>query len=142
VGTGLFSWVYPYFSRFKDTVGGTLKKGAILSLAHFPRTLLMAGLKLIPLIWFEISPSSLIYSLWFWMFLGGGFISYLCSFLINPVFDRMMPKEEETTMSEEEEALAYDELRKTLEEDRAAKEKPAEIEDSSSREDRDPDSGN
>ena len=118
IGTGIFSWIYPYFSRFSDTVGGTLKKGAILAMAHLPRTLLMAGMKLIPLIWFEISPTTLVYSLWFWMFLGGGFISYLCSFFINPVFDRMMPKETDTTLSEEEEDRAYDDLKKTLEEER------------------------
>ena len=88
------------------------------AMAHLPRTLLMAGMKLIPLIWFEISPTTLVYSLWFWMFLGGGLISYLCSFFINPVFDRMMPKETDTTLSEEEEDRAYDDLKKTLEEER------------------------
>ena len=115
IGTGIYSWVYPYFARFTDTVGGTIRKGALLAVGHFPRTLFMAGLKLIPAIWFVISPETLFRSLWFWMFLGGGFISYLCSFMINPVFDRMMPKEEHTEMTEEEQDAAYDELKKTFE---------------------------
>jgi len=117
IGVGIFSWIFPYLARFSDTVGGTIRKGALLAFAHFPRTLFMTGLKLIPVIWLAISPDTLFYSLWFWLFLGGGFISYLCSFMINPVFDRIMPPEEHREMTEEEQDEAYDELKKTWDEE-------------------------
>ena len=87
----VFSYVFPFLARYRDTVGGTIRKSAGLALVYFPKTILMlliaAGACF--LYWYfnlYILPVILLFGL------SGP--AYLQMLIYDPIFQRLEKQEE------------------------------------------------
>ena len=86
----LFQFVMPVQSRFENTPLSILRSAAILSVSHFPRTLLMALLWMAPAFLFLKVTLSWPLVLMFGLSVPG----YLCAKLYDPVFLRLEENQE------------------------------------------------
>lgn len=92
----LFLWVLPLQSHFVNTIGTTFKNSILMSLANFPRTLLMTAIWLIP-----VAIALLAYQLWPLLILFGlSAPAFLCAKVYSPVFKRFEPEPEPETADE------------------------------------------
>lgn len=92
----LMIWVIPLQSHFVNTLKGTFRNSVLMSLANFPRTLLMALIWLIPLAVAYISAM-----LWPLLFLYGLSVpAYLSAKVYSPAFKRFEPEQEEEVPDE------------------------------------------
>lgn len=92
-GIAVFSWVIPYFAKFDNTVRQTFSNGWRLAATHLLQTAGMLAINCLPVIWLIVSPRTFASVFWIWFFCGEGASAYLCSLMLNPVFDRLMPEE-------------------------------------------------
>lgn len=94
-------YIFPLLSRFVNTVPGTLRNSALMSIMAFPKTVLMVFASAIPLviIFFFVQKAIPLFILF--GVAGPGFLHAL---LYNKTFKRFEPKVEE--LSEEEELAA------------------------------------
>lgn len=79
-------YALPLLVRYENSLSQLLKNAAILSVIKLPRTLAMVGLALIMPVTFYLSVTVFIDTLFFWMIIGFGFVAYLDSKLLKPVF--------------------------------------------------------
>ncbi len=94
-------YIFPLLSRFVNTIPGTMKNAALMSVLALPKTVLMALCTAIPLLilyFFDIKAIPII------ILLGIAGPGFLCALLYNNTFKRFEPKEE--VISEEEELEA------------------------------------
>lgn len=92
----LFLWVIPLQAHFENTIRGTFRNSTLMSLAHFPRTLAMAAIWLLPIACAVIS-----YQLWpIVMMFGLSAPAFLCAKVYSPAFKQFEPEVEEETPDE------------------------------------------
>lgn len=103
-GTMVFSYVFPYFSRFDNPVKETFGNAWRLAVTHPGRTAGVLAVNCLPPLWLLISPETFASVFWIWFFCGEGISAFLCSLLLNPVLDELMPEEEDLQPEEEEPA--------------------------------------
>lgn len=89
-------YVFPVLSRFENTVLGTIKNALLMSVAHMPRTLLMAVLTYLPV----IIVCSNLYLLPFLFFGVFAVIAFFNSYILNRVFLKYESKEDVTKVTE------------------------------------------
>ncbi len=94
-------YIYPLLSKFVNTVPGTLRNAALMSVMAFPKTIIMTIVTVIPVVIFYFFGMK---SMPILILLGIAGPGYLCALLYNETFKRFEPKVEE--MSEEEELEA------------------------------------
>lgn len=83
-------FLMPMVVRYENTLREHLKNSWILCICKLPRTIAMGALILIlPLLYRYASPTTFLYTLFFWLVVGFAFISYLCSRLLRPVFEEL-----------------------------------------------------
>ncbi len=94
-------YIYPLLSKFVNTVPGTLKNAALMSVLALPKTVLMVLVSAVPLVilyFFDIKAIPIL------ILLGIAGPGFVCALLYNNTFKRFEPKEE--VVSEEEELEA------------------------------------
>ncbi len=94
-------YIYPLLSKFVNTVPGTLRNAALMSIMAFPKTILMTIASAIPLVIIFFFVQKAVPLMILFGVAGPGFLHAL---LYNGTFKRFEPKVEE--MSEEEELAA------------------------------------
>lgn len=94
-------YIFPLLSKFVNTVPGTLRNAALMSILALPKTVLMVLVSAIPLVIIYFFDMRAIPFLILFGIAGPGFVHAL---LYNGTFKRFEPKEE--TVSEEEELEA------------------------------------
>ena len=87
LGTAVY--LFPLIARYENPLRLHAQNAGILAVVKLPRTLLMIVLNLLPLIIAFFSLQTFLSTLVFWLTLGFGFVSYLCSILLSPVFREM-----------------------------------------------------
>lgn len=85
----VFSYVWPLMAKFINTNRNTLKNALILSVAKLPLTVLLAALKLLPLILFLFFPAAFSYVWWIWPLFGFSLTAYAAAHLLHPLFERL-----------------------------------------------------
>ncbi len=94
-------YIFPLLSKFVNTVLGTLRNAALMSIMALPKTVVMVIVSAIPLVilyFFDIKALPIL------ILLGIAGPGFLHALLYNDTFKRFEPKEE--TLSEEEELEA------------------------------------
>ncbi len=78
-------WAFPLTAQFENTLGRTLKNAFLLGISWLPRTLLMAGLWLLPAAALLLSPYVFYRTAILWPVLLWGVTAYLCArVLVRP----------------------------------------------------------
>lgn len=88
-------YVFAVLSRFYNSIRDTLKNALLMSIRHFPFTLLIALLPIAALIITLLNGYTFVYGLLFWMVVGFALIAFLQSMLFIRIFKIYMPEEEE-----------------------------------------------
>lgn len=92
----LLSWTIPLQAHFENPIRGTLRNSMLLSVANFPRTLLMIVIWLIPAALVFVS-----YAAWAVVFMFGlSAPAFVCAKIYSPVFKRFEPEQEPETADE------------------------------------------
>lgn len=97
------SFVYPVMAFFADSIFKTLRNAMVLALANLPRTILISGLNLLPVILLFVNLSFFLQSSIFWLLIGGALVAYLNMSILKPVFKKLVPSEFEDTVPDTQE---------------------------------------
>lgn len=90
-----FIYIFPVLSRFYNTIRGTLRNALLISIAHFPYTILMLLISVVPFIVTLYNGYTLWYGLLVWILVGFAAIAYANSFFLKKILAKYMPPEEE-----------------------------------------------
>lgn len=85
VFTALLTYIFPLIIRYDNSIVQHIKNSTLLSIAHFPRTLLMVVLNLLPFFLLFSKPALFFYSLPFWILIGFAVIVLLNTELLKPI---------------------------------------------------------
>lgn len=96
-------YTFALVSQFENTIRQTLKNAVLLSIAFFPRTLLIMAINALPFVALVFLTQFFFKFLPLWLILGPGCIAWFCAAQFCQIFKKLMPEEE--TAGETEEAL-------------------------------------
>lgn len=88
-------YVFPTLARFYNSTKNTLRNAFLMSIADFPRTLIMLVITVGSVLITLYNGYTLAYGILIWILGGFALISYLNSFFLKKVFAKYTPKEEE-----------------------------------------------
>lgn len=80
-------YIFPVLSKFCNNTKNIIKNSILLSIKHFPITVIIISLNLIPIIIIYFNFRIFLSILFTMLIIGFAFISYLNSFLFNKIFD-------------------------------------------------------
>lgn len=80
------TFVFPLFARYQNTVKKTIINAFFLSLRHFPVTMIVLVIQILPMALILLLPSSAPMIVFYWLFLGISFPAFLGSGLFKKVF--------------------------------------------------------
>lgn len=91
-------YVFPLQSKFVNPVKQTMKNALVLSIGHFPRTILIILIHAIPivLLWLDVVNSMVLmlaYVFPFMSIIGFGLIAYLSSKIFHKIFKKYIPED-------------------------------------------------
>lgn len=89
------SYIFPLQAKFVNTIRKTIKNALLISIAHFPWTLLLVAINAIPLILLMINLGFLFLLLPCMLFFGFALLAFFNSFILNRVFKKYIPSEED-----------------------------------------------
>jgi uncharacterized membrane protein YesL len=89
----VLDYVWPLTAQFDNTLGGTVKNAALMSLAHLPVTLAVSLLNALPVIVFFAAQEFFWRSFLVWPLIGFAVIAYANTLLLRRVFKRYFPEE-------------------------------------------------
>lgn len=84
--TFIIMFVFPVLSRFDNTIKNTFKNAFFMSVKHFPSTIAIILITVIPLAFIYLVPRALIL-----IFVVFGLIAYCNSFFFVKIFEKYMP---------------------------------------------------
>jgi uncharacterized membrane protein YesL len=90
-----FVYIFPVLARFYNTIRGTFRNSLLMAIAHFPYTILMAAISIVPFIVTLYNGYTLWYGLLVWIMVGFAAIAYANSFFLKKILAKYMPQEEE-----------------------------------------------
>ena len=92
-------YVFPLQAQFENSVPQTLKNAWLMSILHFPKSLVVMILNLLPLLvlllWTEVWYRSLL----LWFFLGGAATAYLNGIVLQGIFRKYISQDKEPDSS-------------------------------------------
>lgn len=90
------SYTFPLLAQFENTIGQTLKNAFLLSVRHFPRTIIIILFNVLPVLALVFLTELVLQYLPVYLFLVPGFIASLCAKHFCKIFKPLMePAEEE-----------------------------------------------
>ena len=90
----MLSYVFPLLSKFDNTVINTIKNSLMMSIAHFPWTLLIVLINAVPIIVSAINLNYLFsYVLPLMLVIGFSLIACINSYIFHRVFKKYIPEE-------------------------------------------------
>lgn len=79
-------YLFPLTARFENSIGGTFRNALLLSVANFPRTLVVAVLQASPVV-LALTAFEIFYRISFlWILIGGSGTAYINALMLNTVF--------------------------------------------------------
>lgn len=89
------NFVYPLTAYFENTIRQTLCNALFMTFGDLPRAILVGALSLIPFGLYMLNPNFFMSTLIFWLIAGMGILADLQSRVLQKVFERYIPQEEE-----------------------------------------------
>lgn len=84
----MFSYAFPLVSQFSNDIRSTLKNALFLSLGYLPRSVLIAGLNIFPIVLALLDLYTFLQAGFLWVFLYFSAAAYLNAILLKKVFSR------------------------------------------------------
>lgn len=91
----VYTYVFPILARFVNTTKATFKNALIMSIADFPRTIIMILIPAAAVIVTFINGYTLSYGILVWILGGFALVAYANCFFMKKVVAKYMPKDEE-----------------------------------------------
>lgn len=92
----MLCYVFPILSKFDNSVKNTIKNSLLMSIAHFPWTLLLLIISAVPIIVSVINLNLLFAVVFpFMLFAGFGVLAFVKGYIFNRIFKRYIPDENE-----------------------------------------------
>ena len=91
--TMMLSYVYPLIAQFDNTLMGTIKNSAILSIANLPRSVVIGILNLLPFILLFFALKFFLRAVVIWFLIGFALTARANMGLLMPVFKKFYPPE-------------------------------------------------
>lgn len=104
----VFIYIYPLLAKFYNPVKYTFRNALLMSIRHFPSTLIMAAVTIAPIVLMATIPVALVWGTFIFLICGFATLAYLNSRLLVNIFDNYIPKEESEEDSERD--IASDEI--------------------------------
>lgn len=92
----VFIYIYPLQAKFYNPIKYTFRNALLMSIRHFPSTLVMAAVTAAPVILMVFSATIMMWGTLFFIICGFSTIAYLNSRLLVKIFDNYIPKEDES----------------------------------------------
>lgn len=89
----IFGYVFPVMSYFENTVKNIFINSAKIAATHILQTIAMFVLNILPLAWFLISPSTIIYFFWIWVVFGFSLTAYINSYMLMNIFEKLAERQ-------------------------------------------------
>lgn len=90
----ILTYVFPLLSRFENTIKATLKNALILSIAQFPRTIVMMLVPVAAVLITLWNSYTLIWGILIWILVGFALVAYINSFFLNKIFAKFIPEDD------------------------------------------------
>lgn len=92
------AYLFPLLTRYDNTLRQHLYNALILAIIKLPRTLLLVLMELLPLILFLTSVPVFVQTLIFWVTVGFGFMTFLQTNVLKPVFAQLEKGSDKVTV--------------------------------------------
>lgn len=89
----LFIYIYPVLSKFYNSIKRTFLNAFLMSIRHFPYTILMLVITAAPIVLAFVVSNAFAYVLLFYILLGFSVIAYINSNFFVKIFDKYIPEE-------------------------------------------------
>lgn len=90
----VFTYLFAALARFYNSIKNTFRNALFMSMADFPRTLIMLLLMAGSVVLTFFNVKTLSFGILFWLLCGFAVIAYLNGFFLKKVFAKYTPKEE------------------------------------------------
>lgn len=87
-------YVFPVLARFNNTVKNTMKNAMIMSIRHFPSTILILLIHGLPLLLGVVSVQAFVKGVWVVLFFTVSILAYAESKFFTRIFSKYYPKEQ------------------------------------------------
>lgn len=100
----MFSYVFPILSKFDNTIKNTIKNSLLMSIAHFPWTIVVVAVTALPIVIILFVNMNFVFGvlLPFMIFAGFAVLAFVKSHIFNRIFKRYIPGENEEDETSEE----------------------------------------
>lgn len=109
VGIALYlmvlTYIYPVLSKFYNSVKNTFRNSFLMSIRHFPYTLAMMVITVLPVILMFAVTRAFPFVLLFYFLLGFATIAYIHSTFFVKIFDKYIPEGSEETPDNSQDAI-------------------------------------
>lgn len=109
VGIALYlmvlTYIYPVLSKFYNSVKNTFRNSFLMSIHHFPYTLAMMVITVLPVILMFAVTRAFPFVLLFYFLLGFATIAYIHSTFFVKIFDKYIPEGSEETPDNSQDAI-------------------------------------
>lgn len=92
----ILTYVYPVLSKFYNSIKNTFRNAFLMSIRHFPYTLLLLAISIVPLVLMIFVTPAFPIILFLYLIIGFAFISLAQSMIFVKIFDKYIPEAEET----------------------------------------------
>ena len=92
----ILSDAFPLLADFETTLPRLLSNSILLGIAHFPRSILIVAINLLPVVFLYVLPSWIVCAVFIWLPVGFSLCAFVNCLLLKPVFAPYRPEEEET----------------------------------------------
>lgn len=89
----IISYAFPLLAEFETTMPKLFSNAVLLSLGHFPRSILITAINLLPFIILYFMPSWVICAVFIWLPIGFALCARFVYKLLEPVFAPFRPEE-------------------------------------------------
>ena len=103
----IFFYVFPLLAKFENTITATLKNALLLSLANFPKAILIIVITVGAVILTMWSQMTLVYGILVWLLIGFALLSWINSTLQIRILHQLIPEEKEDPETEYSEETAF-----------------------------------
>ncbi len=109
VGAMILTYLFPILAKFYNTIKNTFLNAFLMSVRHFPQTIVMVAIPIVAVYISLRSAMILAYALLVWIMFGFALIAYCDSWFLVRIFDNYIPKDEEADTSEDIQELPDEE---------------------------------
>ena len=93
----ILSYAFPLLAEFETSLSKLITNSILLSIGHFPRSIVMVVINLLPILAMYYLPSWIICAIFIWLPIGFALCAFINYKLLTPVFAPFRPKEPDIT---------------------------------------------